>query len=66
MSDQRHLVKDLVGQVGRRLFGSCAYCGQPCTGRVCRAHSDLPALDEGNGRPLDTKETSGPTTRSRR
>lgn len=25
----------------RALTGRCGYCGAPCRGRACRAHSDL-------------------------
>jgi hypothetical protein len=39
------LVRDLVGEGERLVFGGCAYCGHPCLGRACRAHSDLPELD---------------------
>jgi hypothetical protein len=39
------LVRDLVAQTRRRLFGFCVYCGTPCVGVACACHRDLLQLD---------------------
>lgn len=39
------LVAGLIAAEIRASFGRCRYCGQPTVGTVCRAHTDLPALE---------------------
>lgn len=43
----RKLTKDVLAETARSPFeGRCDYCGRFCYGRVCVAHSDLPALEQ--------------------
>lgn len=45
MTAPRDLVKPLVGEKPRRIYGFCAYCGAPCHGHTCRGHADLARIE---------------------
>lgn len=43
------LARTLVAQRDTAAYRRCPYCGTPCYGATCRAHRDLPALEQHRG-----------------